>query len=90
MAPALADHWQDVCAAFHDQDAHHLYVAPEAIHAALADRARIRLSGLDQDQPFSFHAQAADVQARGSRRPSPSWRSWPARATGQWWPSPPW
>src|SRR5436305_3881696 len=35
LAPALADHWQDVCAAFHDQDAHHLYVAPDEIHAAL-------------------------------------------------------
>jgi transcription-repair coupling factor (superfamily II helicase) len=71
LAHALADHWQDVCAAFHDQDAHHLYVAPDTIHAALADRARIRLSGLDQDQPFSFHAQAADVQARGVREAEP-------------------
>ncbi len=26
VGPALADHWQDVCAAFHDTDAHHLYV----------------------------------------------------------------
>src|SRR4051812_24259747 len=24
VGPALADHWQDVCAAFHDEDAHHL------------------------------------------------------------------
>jgi transcription-repair coupling factor (superfamily II helicase) len=71
LAPALADHWQDVCAAFHDQDAHHLYVPPDAIHAALADRARIRLSGLDQDQPFSFHAQAADLQARGIKEAEP-------------------
>src|SRR5690242_12462832 len=29
VAPALADHWQDVCAAFHDQDAHHMYVDPD-------------------------------------------------------------
>ena len=28
VGPALADHWQDVCAAFHDEDAHHLYVGP--------------------------------------------------------------
>ncbi|MGH3744114.1 MAG: hypothetical protein ACRDTP_04560, partial [Mycobacteriales bacterium] len=28
LAPALADHWQDVTAAFHDDDAHHLYVDP--------------------------------------------------------------
>src|SRR5215218_3351282 len=33
IVPALTDHWQDVCAAFHDADAHHLYVAPEAIEA---------------------------------------------------------
>ena len=26
VAPALADHWQDVTAAFHDEDARHLYV----------------------------------------------------------------
>jgi transcription-repair coupling factor (superfamily II helicase) len=71
LAPALADHWQDVCAAFHDEDAHHLYVAPDEIHAALGQRARIRLAGLDQDQPFSFHAQAADVQARGIREAEP-------------------
>src|SRR5689334_15934640 len=31
VAPALADHWQDVCAAFHDEDAHHLYVKPDTI-----------------------------------------------------------
>ena len=71
VAPALSDHWQDVVAAFHDQDAHHLYVPPEPIHAALAERARIRLSGLDQDQPFSFHAQTADVQARGVKEAEP-------------------
>ena len=71
LAPALADHWQDVCAAFHDQDAHHLYVAPEAIDQALSERARIRLAGLDQNQPFSFHAQAADVQARGIKEAEP-------------------
>src|SRR3954467_1134636 len=26
VEPALRDHWDDVCAAFHDTDAHHLYV----------------------------------------------------------------
>src|SRR3712207_690491 len=44
IAPALADHWQDVCAAFHDEDAHHLYVKPDVITAALDERAKIRLS----------------------------------------------
>ena len=65
LAPALADHWQDVCAAFHDQDAHHLYVAPETIHAALADRARIRLSGLDQNQPS--HSMNSQPDSRCTR-----------------------
>src|SRR5581483_8408185 len=36
VEPALADHWQDVCAAFHDEDAHHLYVAPGPIAEQLA------------------------------------------------------
>jgi transcription-repair coupling factor (superfamily II helicase) len=71
VAPALADHWQDVCAAFHDTEAHHLYVAPEAISAALNARAKLRLSSIDQDQPFAFRAQAAEVGARGIREAEP-------------------
>ena len=71
VAPALADHWQDVTAAFHDEDAHHLYVAPEAITAELDDARRIRLSSIDQDQPFAFRAQAADVAARGLKEAEP-------------------
>jgi len=71
VAPVLADHWQDVTAAFHDEDAHHLYVAPEAIGAALEQRARIRLSSIDQDQPFQFRAQAADIAARGLKEAEP-------------------
>ena len=71
VAPALADHWQDVCAAFHDEDAHHLYVAPEQISGALTQRARIRLSSIDQDQPFAFRAQAADIAARGLKEAEP-------------------
>jgi transcription-repair coupling factor (superfamily II helicase) len=70
VAPALADHWQDVTAAFHDEDAHHLYVAPEAIADALG-RARIRLSSIDQDQPLAFRAQAADIAARGLKEAEP-------------------
>jgi transcription-repair coupling factor (superfamily II helicase) len=64
IAPALADHWQDVCAAFHDTDAHHLYVAPEAIQAALGDRARVRLSAISGDQTIELRGQAADTGAR--------------------------
>jgi transcription-repair coupling factor (superfamily II helicase) len=71
IAPALVDHWQDVVAAFHDQDAHHLYLAPGAIETALAARARIRLSSIEQDQPFLFRAQAADVAARGVKEAEP-------------------
>ena len=40
VQPALTDHWQDVSAAFHDSEAHHLYVAPEAITAELDARAQ--------------------------------------------------
>ena len=71
VAPALADHWQDVCAAFHDEDAHHLYENPDAIAHALGQRGRIRLSSIDQDQPFTFRAQAADFAARGIKEAEP-------------------
>jgi transcription-repair coupling factor (superfamily II helicase) len=71
VAPVLADHWQDVTAAFHDEDAHQLYVAPDAIGQALDERARIRLSSIDQDQPFEFRAQAADIAARGLKEAEP-------------------
>jgi transcription-repair coupling factor (superfamily II helicase) len=71
VAPALADHWQDVTAAFHDDDAHHLYVAPEEIIAALDQRVRIRLSSIDQDQRFAFRAQTADIAARGLKQAEP-------------------
>jgi len=46
LAPALGDHWADVSAAFADEDAHHLYVPPEQIEAALNARVRIWLSSL--------------------------------------------
>src|SRR5450755_1208421 len=71
VAPALADHWQDVTAAFHDDDAHHLYVAPDEIVASLAARVRVRLSSIDQDQAFVFRAQTADIAARGLKEAEP-------------------
>jgi len=71
VAPALADHWQDVCAAFHDDDAHHLYVKPEAIAAALDARAGARLSSIASDQPIEFRAQAADLAARSLTEAEP-------------------
>jgi transcription-repair coupling factor (superfamily II helicase) len=71
VPPALQDHWQDVCAAFHDTEAHHLYVKPDAITATLTDRAKIRLSSIDQDQPFTFRAQSAEIAARGIKDAEP-------------------
>ncbi len=71
VRPALADHWQDVTAAFHDEDAHHLYVPPDQIVAQLDERVLIRLSSIDQDQPFAFRAQAADIAARGLKEAEP-------------------
>jgi transcription-repair coupling factor (superfamily II helicase) len=71
LAPALSDHWDDVCAAFHDADAHHLYVKPGDITATLNDRARIWLSSISQDQPHEFRAQAADTAARSLTEAEP-------------------
>ncbi len=71
VQPALADNWQDVCAAFHDSEAHQLYVKPEAITAELDTRARIRLSSIDQEQPFQFRGQAAEIGARSIRDAEP-------------------
>ncbi len=64
LAPALADHWSDVCAAFGDEDAHHLYVSPEAVEASVRERARIWLSSISSDQPIELRAQSADTAAR--------------------------
>jgi transcription-repair coupling factor (superfamily II helicase) len=71
VAPALNDHWQDVTAAFRDRDARHLYVDADTIDQTLKERAIIRLSSIDQDQPFQFRAQAADVQARSLKEAEP-------------------
>src|SRR5687768_2601184 len=67
LAPALRDYWEDVTTSFHDEDAHHLYVNPEALDAALDERARLRLSSISQDQPHEFRAQSADTAARSLR-----------------------
>jgi transcription-repair coupling factor (superfamily II helicase) len=64
IAPTLRDHWADVCAAFHDEAAHGLYVPPEEIEAALAERATVRLLSLAGGTPVEFHAQAAGSSAR--------------------------
>ncbi len=64
LAPALSDHWTDVTTAFKDEDAHHLYVSPEQIEAALKERARIWLSSLASGQEIELRAQTADTAAR--------------------------
>jgi transcription-repair coupling factor (superfamily II helicase) len=64
LAPVLSDHWSDVCAAFADADAHHLYVSPERIQTALSERARIWLSALAGGQEIQLRAQAANTAAR--------------------------
>jgi len=71
VAPALRDHWEDVCAAFHDTDAHHLYVKPDGILAALEQRASVRLSSISGSQPVEIRAQAADFAARSLREAEP-------------------
>src|SRR5688500_11198894 len=67
VEPSLRDHWADVCVAFHDEDAHHLYVKPDRILETLSDRAAIRLSSISADQPTEIRAQAADFAARSLR-----------------------
>jgi transcription-repair coupling factor (superfamily II helicase) len=64
LAPALSDQWMDVCAAFGDEDAHHLYVRPESIRATLERRTRIWLSAHAADQPIELRAQSPDTAAR--------------------------
>src|SRR5207253_4585839 len=64
LAPVLSDHWSDVCAAFADEDAHHLYVRPDVVEAALRERAKVWLSSISSGQPHELRAQAADSTAR--------------------------
>jgi transcription-repair coupling factor (superfamily II helicase) len=71
LAPVLSDHWSDVCAAFADADAHHLYVSPERIQTALEERARIWLSALAGGQEIELRAQAANTAARSLAEAEP-------------------
>jgi len=64
LEAVLSDHWSDVCAAFGDEDAHHLYVSPESIRATLRQRTRIWLSALASGQEIELRAQSADTAAR--------------------------
>jgi transcription-repair coupling factor (superfamily II helicase) len=71
LAPALKDHWSDVCAAFGDEDAHHLYVSPDSVQSALTARTRIWLSAISADQPIELRAQASDTMARSLAEAEP-------------------
>jgi len=64
VAPALRDHWADVCAAFHDRAARQLYVAPDELERTLDARARVRLSSLAGAAAIELHAQATLPAAR--------------------------
>jgi transcription-repair coupling factor (superfamily II helicase) len=92
--PALRDHWDDVCAAFHDTDAHQLYVKPDGILAALEERKPTRLSSISGSQPLEFRAQAAEFAARSLREAEPELErlvrsgyttlvTWPNRGGGE-------
>ncbi|HXB15857.1 MAG TPA: transcription-repair coupling factor [Solirubrobacteraceae bacterium] len=71
IEPALKDLWDDVCAAFGDSDAHHLYVSPEQISATLAERSRAWLSAHAAGQEIELRAQSADTAARSLAEAEP-------------------
>ncbi len=71
LAPALGDHWTDVCAAFADEDAHHLYVSPEEVQSSVAARTRIWLSSMSSGQEIELRASAADTAARSLAEAEP-------------------
>ncbi len=71
IAPALEDHWNDVCAAFADEDAHHLYVSPEEVRASVDARTRVWLSSMSSGQEIELRASAADTAARSLAEAEP-------------------
>jgi transcription-repair coupling factor (superfamily II helicase) len=71
LAPALGDHWNDVCAAFADEDAHHLYVSPEEVQSSFATRTKIWLSSMSSGQEIELRASTADTAARSLAEAEP-------------------
>ena len=71
LEPSLRDHWDDVCTALHDEDAHALYVKPERVLEHVQARARTRLSSISGDQELQIRAQAADFAARSLKEAEP-------------------
>ncbi|MGD0197016.1 MAG: transcription-repair coupling factor [Solirubrobacteraceae bacterium] len=94
LAPTLRDHWADVCAAFHDGDAHHLYVPPDELERALGERAHVSLSSLAGGSTLELHAQATlpaartlnEAEAMLERQLRSGYRTvvtWPRRGDGE-------
>jgi transcription-repair coupling factor (superfamily II helicase) len=71
LAPALGDHWSDVCAAFADEDAHHLYVSPDEVQSSVAARTQIWLSSMSSGQEIELRASTADTAARSLAEAEP-------------------
>src|SRR4051794_25563108 len=71
IEPSLADYWEEVTTSFHDADAHHLYVSPDALREQLDGRTSLKLSSISQDQPHEFRAQGADTAAKSLREAEP-------------------
>ena len=57
----LHDHWEDVTAAMHADDARHLYVD---VADQLTKRASLSISGTESGQPHSLRAQRAEFPSR--------------------------
>jgi transcription-repair coupling factor (superfamily II helicase) len=58
---ALHDHWEDVTAAMHDDDARRLYVE---VDRRLGSLAALRITGADADREHSLRAQRAEFPSR--------------------------
>ena len=94
LEPSLRDHWDDVCTALHDEDAHALYVKPERVLEQVQARARTRLSSISGNQELQIRAQAADFAARSLKEAEPELEklvrsgyttlvAWPNRGQGE-------
>jgi transcription-repair coupling factor (superfamily II helicase) len=74
LDPVLHDHWSDVCAAFHDADAHHLYVSPR--YGQLSSGTRVSGSPRSPAARSWSCARSRPTPPRARwRKPSRSWRS---------------
>ena len=71
LEPALGDHWSDVSAAFGDEDAGHLYVAPGADPRGALPAHPDLAVGAVPGQQIELRAQAADSAARSLAEAEP-------------------